>query len=903
MDQNTQELAERVQRTLSDRFRNLQVIGEGGMGVVFCGEETATATPVALKVLRPELGSLVNRERFLREGRISATMRHPHIVPVLETRADDGLFFFTMPFVEGETLRARLRRDGPLPLDDALQIVGEVGEALGHAHDHGYIHRDIKPSNILLGEGGAMLADFGVAKTLAEAGVNDLTMSGITIGTPVYMSPEQAAGDKRVDARSDQYSLACVLYEALVGEPPFTGPTSVVVIARHIGDEAPSLSVARPGVPAAVAVAVHRALSKSPADRFSSVEEFVAALRAPAPAAPRRRRWVGPAAVAAVMAAAMWALSVALAPSSLDPRGILVFPLEDPEAAAGDQIATYIGYVLQGTDPLVWREARDWLGAGVAVEDVSTSRRREIAEEAGTRYFIDGSVLRGTDSLTVVLRLNDVESGRVVQRAGRSGPTGASEPRLGARAVGELLGAILEPGHPIDLGALADRSPVAITRFHEGEVEYRRSRFSEALAHYESALEDDSVFALAAVRGAQAAMWLEDAPATSRLASIAIDRQALLPDRYRRLALGIRHRFNGEADEALEHFEFLRRRYPDWAEAEASVGEIHYHYYPSNRDGSGAEHFARAILLDSLFTPPSYHLAELAIRAGDEAGAQEFRSALQRVGSDEGIGLQLTLMTECSERDPDDIDWVGYLARDERIVVSTSQAMASAPHLRPCAAAASGAALNPSGIRRWGAYLVHHGLMVAEGRADDLLALVNSDRVAGLPAHSMLLLDAIALPELTAIADSVYRARMDASDVAASSPNVWLLMHWARHTGRDEDFRRLAGELVDRGQSGDREARLFRDIALALLDAGEPTDPRALDRLASLRPTGTTQDLVWDPWESLVVERLVLARGYAERGSAAEAIDVLTDWPSHRSVMEVWLLPAYERLGRELEAP
>jgi serine/threonine protein kinase/tetratricopeptide (TPR) repeat protein len=248
------------------------------MATVYLAEDLKHHRKVAIKVLRPELAAMLGAERFLREIQVTARLTHPHILPVHDSGSADGLLYYVMPFVEGESLRDRLRREPQLPLDEALQLAGAVADALAFAHRHGVIHRDIKPENILLQAGHAVVSDFGVALSVSEAAGERLTAIGLALGTPAYMSPEQAMGEREPDARSDVYSLACVLYEMLAGEPPHAGPTAQALIAKRLLDPVPTVRRFRPTVPAAVEEAIGKALAKDPADRFGSAQAFAEAL-------------------------------------------------------------------------------------------------------------------------------------------------------------------------------------------------------------------------------------------------------------------------------------------------------------------------------------------------------------------------------------------------------------------------------------------------------------------------------------------------------------------------------------------------------------------------------------------------------------------------------------------------
>jgi TolB-like protein/tRNA A-37 threonylcarbamoyl transferase component Bud32 len=271
-------LLDQLTSALGDRYTLDRQVGEGGMATVYLARDLKHERKVAIKVLRPELSVSLGADRFLREIRVAANLQHPNILGLYDSGECDGLLYYVMPFVEGESLRDRLNREQQLPLHDALQITREAAEALDHAHQHGIVHRDIKPENILLLGGHALVADFGIARAVSSAGGEKLTQTGMAVGTPYYMSPEQALGSEHVDARSDVYSLGCVLYELLIGQPPFTGPNSMAIMARHSMEAVPSLQVVRQSIPDEVEDVVLQALEKTPADRFQKMREFADAL-------------------------------------------------------------------------------------------------------------------------------------------------------------------------------------------------------------------------------------------------------------------------------------------------------------------------------------------------------------------------------------------------------------------------------------------------------------------------------------------------------------------------------------------------------------------------------------------------------------------------------------------------
>jgi eukaryotic-like serine/threonine-protein kinase len=275
-------MIERLAEELHDRYRVDRELGAGGMATVYLAEDLRHRRPVALKVLRPELAAVIGAERFLKEVETTANLQHPHILPLHDSGTVAGTAYYVMPYVEGESLRDRLTREKQLPIADAVRIAREVGSALDYAHRKGIIHRDIKPDNILLHEGQALVADFGIALAASRGGGERMTETGLSLGTPQYMSPEQATADRDPDARSDLYSLACVLYEMLAGEPPFTGATAQSVLAKLLTEEPRRVSDLRKSVPPHVAAAVNQAMQRLPADRFNSAAEFAAALANPA---------------------------------------------------------------------------------------------------------------------------------------------------------------------------------------------------------------------------------------------------------------------------------------------------------------------------------------------------------------------------------------------------------------------------------------------------------------------------------------------------------------------------------------------------------------------------------------------------------------------------------------------
>lgn len=268
----------RLTTALADRYTIEREIGEGGMATVFLATDVRHERRVAIKVLHPELSAMLGPDRFLSEIKLTASLQHPHILPLFDSGAADGLLYYVMPFVEGETLRRRLDRERQLPVNDAIKLATEIADALQYAHDRGIVHRDIKPENVLLQGGRAMVADFGIALAVQQAGGTRMTQTGMSLGTPQYMAPEQAMGERNIDARADIYALGAMTYEMLAGEPPFTGPTAQAIVAKVMTERAKPLRAVRDTVPEFVEIGVSTALEKLPADRFASAAQFAASL-------------------------------------------------------------------------------------------------------------------------------------------------------------------------------------------------------------------------------------------------------------------------------------------------------------------------------------------------------------------------------------------------------------------------------------------------------------------------------------------------------------------------------------------------------------------------------------------------------------------------------------------------
>jgi tetratricopeptide (TPR) repeat protein/tRNA A-37 threonylcarbamoyl transferase component Bud32 len=446
------DLSQRLQSTLAGRYRIECELGRGGMATVFLAEDLKHGRRVAIKVLDPEVAAAIGPERFLREIETVARLSHPHVLTLHDSGQADGLLFFVMPYVTGESLRQRLERDRQLPLDEALRLTREVADALDHAHRQGVVHRDIKPENILVEEGHALVADFGIARAVAAAGGEKLTATGVVVGTPAYMSPEQAGGSSRLDGRSDQYSLGCVLYEMLAGQPPFTGPTVESLVHQHLSVAPHPVTAVRSSVPLAVERAITKALAKTPADRFATPGEFAVALTAETEAVPRPRprgrRWwavsIAPVLVTIVAVAAwqQWWPFEGGQPTPARKEWVLVAEFEGP---AGDTtLATaarlLVSAALDQSKALA-TVPRDQIQLALqqagkpANTRVSAEVARELAYRRAVRAVLEGDIARIGQGYSVVLRIVDAESlGVVLTERGTAKSEDALIPALGRLA-------------------------------------------------------------------------------------------------------------------------------------------------------------------------------------------------------------------------------------------------------------------------------------------------------------------------------------------------------------------------------------------------------------------------------------------------------------------------------------
>ncbi|HVT38914.1 MAG TPA: protein kinase [Gemmatimonadaceae bacterium] len=420
------DLRDQLQKTLGDAYTLERELGGGGMARVFVAEEAALGRKVVVKVLPPDLAAEVSSERFRREVRVAAGLQHPHIVSVLSAGGSTGVLYYTMPFVEGESLRARLERERQLPVSEAVQLAREVAEALAYAHGRGIVHRDVKPENVLLSGGHAMLTDFGIAKAVADARGGTLTATGLSLGTPQYMAPEQASGERDADGRADVYALGCILYEMLAGEPPFRGPSMQAVVAKHMAAPFPQVRHGRPDVPEWIDAVIRQATAKAPADRYPTAAALAEALAVPLAAIagggagtarnargrlgrPRALRVI--AAIVVVGALLGYAALRRRAPSPGGLPSIAVLPFVN---LSGD---TTYDYFAEGMSDQLRSDLTSLPGLRVMGHASSsqfrgrTVDRHDAGRKLGVAELVEGSVNRSGERLRVTAELVNVADG------------------------------------------------------------------------------------------------------------------------------------------------------------------------------------------------------------------------------------------------------------------------------------------------------------------------------------------------------------------------------------------------------------------------------------------------------------------------------------------------------------
>ncbi|MFL5401193.1 MAG: protein kinase domain-containing protein [Gemmatimonadales bacterium] len=925
------DLQTRLQLALGDAYRLERELGRGGMATVYLARDLKRERLVAVKVLHPELAASLGTERFLREIHLTAGLDHPHIVPVLASGEGPGLVWYTMPYVDGETLRDRLRRETQLPVGVALKIAGEVADALDYAHRHNVVHRDIKPENILLSDSHARVADFGVARAVEAAAGEALTGTGLAVGTPAYMSPEQASAGP-VDARSDVYALGCVVYESLAGEPPFTGPTPQAIIAKRFAGPAPSVRATRPDVSPALDHAIQRALSPVPAARFATAAEFAAAL-AGDQRMPRERRVSRQAALVAIVAGLALAAAGLLwrsrdTPGALNANLLAVAPFDvlDPRLELWREgLVDLLARNLDGAGPLrtvpPTTAIRRWSGRADQVSGA------ELARRTGAGLAVFGSLVpAGGDSVRLRATLLDAAGTKTLANFELRDATSRLD-RLTDSLTVRLLSELgshrrIEVTRVASLGS---GSLPAMKAFLQGEQWFRRTAWDSALVSYERAVALDSSFALAHWRLARVLGWqrigFDSLSIALFLRAGELNRGLALRDSLLVTMDSIMAR-SELVGQSLSEYQRLFgtaraavRRYPDDADAWHTLGEVYVHT-GIRRGASMAEGLAafdRAISLDSAYAPAYIHAIELASHlAGLEKAEIYAREYLRRAPEDvtaEGIRLALQLSEPSGAHDVEvrrKLErasanvllkaWFPFMAAADsgEVAVRVARTFAASPD--------SSAPWLPAGFRR-GILLLS---LMYRGHLREAAGRWRADSWA---AHTRMAELSVLLPQTRQRAGPYFLGRLRAGDLdAAQAGLIW----WTTglDSGAVKRFGDLADSLARSGTDASRQedARYGTAVASAYLMLIRRDSAAALARFEALPDSvcagcdfdGLTRVLLqaarredrkivetqW-PWNFFPSIRLVLAR--LEQARSAERLgERQLALNGYRYVSDVW---------------
>jgi tRNA A-37 threonylcarbamoyl transferase component Bud32/TolB-like protein len=649
----TNDLIERLKPALKDRYRLDRQVGQGGMATVFLAEDLKHHRQVALKVLRPELSASLGAERFLREIEVAAQLQHPHIVPLYDSGSAADLLYYVMPYVEGESLRDLIQREGRVSLRRSAQIVREVASGLQYAHEHGVVHRDIKPENIMLSGGHAVVADFGIAHAVDASRPDEanITGTGIAIGTPAYMSPEQATADM-VDANSDQYSLACVFYELVTGEQAFSGPTVQAMLTSVLTGPRPRLSGALPDVPPGVDNATQRALATDPKDRYSSVSAFTEALTKEssgvAAATRESRRWRRRAIALPLLVVAMvgaWLVFFGvpgrIVVSGAETIAVVPFTATGPGTEGiGEGMVDILAGNLDGVGGIrtieprtVMREWRNRVRGGAGDLDDALA----VARSAEAASVLTGSVVTTGGTARLTAELFDI-NGQKLAGDFVDGPIDSVLTLADGLAL-KILRQIWSSREPLpsaNSSGITSASMPAIRAYLTGERHHRRGVWDSAEVSFQQAVDADSTFSLAWYRLANTLGWQGNY--LSERAVDAAENAVLysggLSLRMRSLLLAYNLFTKGDpagTDSALQYVD----RFPEDADGWYLLAESQFHtrgYRPLPTDSLLAP-FDRVIALDSTLTPAAIHPVELAVEARDDLLLRRYSSVLRSAGS------------------------------------------------------------------------------------------------------------------------------------------------------------------------------------------------------------------------------------------------------------------------------
>ncbi len=694
---------------MGSAYRVERELGGGGMSRVFVAEEISLGRKVVVKVLPPEMGAGLNAERFRREIQLAASLQHPHVVPLHAAGRTDELVWYTMPLIEGESLRARIARQGELPVAETVRILRDVADALAYAHAHNVVHRDIKPDNVLLSGRHAVVTDFGVAKALSDStGESSLTSVGIALGTPSYMAPEQAAADPFVDHRADIYALGAMAYEMLTGKPPFGGSPQMV-LAAHVTQAPEPVTSRRASVPPALATLVMKCLEKKAADRWQSASEVHQALElmatpsggmTPTDAVPATKatavqtkspKLVGTIVATAILLSVAGALAVfqpwkmTEAEFALDPKVVAVLPFRIAGADAS------LHYLRQGMQDLLHAKLTGEGGPRAAdVQSVVAAARDEgdesidlsgealqrVAKRLGTGLVIQGSIVGQPERFVMQAALLEMPSGRQIAQTSIEGTKDSIFAMVNGLA--QRLLALSGGASEAQLEALTTTNFEAMRAYLDGQAFFRRGDYVKATNRLEEAVRADSTFALGLSALIEASGWSgsqTDMRRVRRLAWQHRDKLHAIDRQFFEIRVGSRYPDFTPEDVTVRDLEALVRALPESPLAWYYLGDHHFHYGGlSERPNSLAEAsiaFDRALALDPNFVTPLDHRVRVAELLGDTAGFRLFAKRRLALSSEGTILREIEIFSA---------QWSGDLTerrRGQRVMIDSVSARQS----------------------------------------------------------------------------------------------------------------------------------------------------------------------------------------------------------------------------------
>jgi DNA-binding SARP family transcriptional activator len=944
------DLLQRVREALRPRYRVEREIGRGGMATVLLAEDPKHRRRVAVKVLDPELAEALGAERFLHEIEIAANLTHPHILPLFDSGEADGLLYYVMPYVEGESLRSRLDREKQLSVEDAVAITREIAGALGFAHERGVVHRDVKPGNILLEAGHAVLADFGVAHALALAGEMRHTRTGVSLGTPAYMSPEQSAGEADLDGRSDEYALACVLYEMLAGDQPFRGATGESVARQHLTRDPVAITELRPSVPRRVSAALHRAMAKTPADRFASMEEFSRALKEAAPhqshqgdqprsRSLRRRAWtLGTLGLVGVVASALFLLSrfrEAPPPPAPAPPGrivlaIMPFAIQGPEQLQWlsrgmasvlrtrlDDVGGVRTVDLNALFPYVGR-----LGPG---ERMTLTSARDAARRFGATHFTLGDgVGAGGGRLTLTATLYAVEGGpeelKVVSVEG--------SPDDPAALADSLAGPVLEglhvaTGERLSGAAARTTDSASATRaWLRGEEEFRATRYDRAYAAFQEAVDIDPTFALAQYRLSVAAVMDLRFDQAHNAADRAWANSSRLTNRDRQLLEAWAALIRGSADRAEILYKAILADHPEEVEAHFGLGTVRVYFNPirglSPREAEGE--FQRVLELSPGYGQARFHLLEFATMRRDQVA---FDSLFAGVDPESDQALAWAAVRALGWGNAEDRRRIEDRIRVADPVQGGLAVARVAAYLQDHAGAERLAFLlsgpEQDSDTRAAAHLLRAMTRLAQGRWTEAMAsLEEAGEFNPAWATELTALFTgfpLRIPDQTEVADLRHSLSAWDADQEGLSTNFVLFAHNGYHpslrlyllalssiwAGELSDAREYASELQTRPSDPERRAvtAAWATSIRARIAAREGRTADAVPQLASARADVPLELIAISPFFSRSFDRYALGELLRELGRDEEALTWFQTLTEGHELMMV--APAHLRMAEILE--